>query len=223
MSPSCSSTLIRSPPLPPASPSSSSVSSPARVRRPPSGPSSSASCCSSAHGGLRLLVRLLGHDVGVVVGLDLVAHAVSPWFWVLPGARWPGGGCPGLPFLRCWRVCFFGCCRAAGFGGSGGSSTATGPAARAPGRTSCPWRRRAPAWPGERRRPGSRVVADHVELLAHRPQVGGGPVEEHADRERDAADGEDDRAARRAASSAAGRTGRSARRRACSCSSAGAG
>ena len=39
---------------------------------------------------------------------------------------------------------------------------------------------------------GRRVVADHVELLAHRPQVGGGPVEEHADRERDAADGEHD-------------------------------
>src|SRR5687767_6374870 len=32
----------------------------------------------------------------------------------------------------------------------------------------------------ERRGPGRRVVADHVELLAHRPQVGGGPVEEHA-------------------------------------------
>ncbi len=42
----------------------------------------------------------------------------------------------------------------------------------------------------ERRRPGGRVVADHVELLAHRPQVRGGPVQEHADRERDAADRE---------------------------------
>ena len=73
------------------------------------------------------------------------------------------------------------------------------------------------------RRARGRVVADHVELLAHRPQVGGGPVEEHADRERDATDREHHRAARRAASSAAGRTGRSARRPACSCSSAGAG
>ena len=38
---------------------------------------------------------------------------------------------------------------------------------------------------------GRRVVADDVELLAHGPQVRGGPVEEHADRERDAADRED--------------------------------
>src|SRR5689334_1119005 len=44
-----------------------------------------------------------------------------------------------------------------------------------------------------RRRPGGRVVPDHVELLAHRPEVGGGPVQEHADRERDATDGEDQR------------------------------
>ena len=75
----------------------------------------------------------------------------------------------------------------------------------------------------EGRSAGRRVVADHVELLAHRPQVRGGPVEEDADREGHATEAERHRAGRRAGSSAAVHRDRSARRPACSCASAGAG
>ena len=45
----------------------------------------------------------------------------------------------------------------------------------------------------EGRGSGRRVVADHVELLAHRPQVRGRPVDQDADREGDTTDSEDDR------------------------------
>ena len=41
--------------------------------------------------------------------------------------------------------------------------------------------------------PGRRVAPDHVELLAHRPQVRGQPVEQDTDREVDAGDGEEQR------------------------------
>src|SRR5829696_5088863 len=51
-----------------------------------------------------------------------------------------------------------------------------------------------PSLPGVvRRGPGRWVAPNHVELLTHRPQVGSEPVEQHADREVDAADGEDQR------------------------------
>ena len=73
------------------------------------------------------------------------------------------------------------------------------------------------------RGPGGRVVADHVELLAHRPQVRGGPVEEDADRERDTADREDQREDVEQHLLLLGVLPGHARRPACSCSSAGAG
>src|SRR5699024_5874202 len=42
-------------------------------------------------------------------------------------------------------------------------------------------------------RSGRGRIVDDPELLAHRPQVRGGPVQEHTDRERDSRDGEDQR------------------------------
>ena len=169
----------------------SSASVAARRRRPRASPAlvgparrsrRARSRCSARSRTRSLLVSLVRRRVG-------------------PGLRLP-------TCVRCSRDCFFGCWRAAGR-----RSTAPAPAAasdrgghrgRAVARLGgVPLRLRLRG-----RRAGRRVVADDVELLAHRPQVRRGPVEEDADRERDATDGEDERAARRAASSAAGRRAR---------------
>ena len=179
---------------------------------------------ASAHGGrsVRALSAVLGCRAFAGRRLRALPRSASARRLLAAAVgRGPGGVC----FLRWLRVCFFGCWRVG--------------RRRAPARSRRCRRRSGCAGSGSPlrcalggvalllglggRRARGRVVADHVELLAHRPQVRGGPVEEHADREGDAADREDHAGARRAASSAAGRTARSSRRPACSCSSAGAG
>src|SRR5205085_437500 len=83
-----------------------------------------------------VLVRqgLVGRMFGVLVGrglclghFEVLAHCWSPSF-VSPSC---GGFCDlfwGAWLLRCWRVCFFGCCRCAGRRSSISSTTAVVPA-----------------------------------------------------------------------------------------------
>ena len=224
------------------SPSFSSCSRRVRASRSPR-PAASSACVSVV--GLARLRRLsrsrrparrrpalrrpaLRPWLGRVLGHGLVSLGFFfGWDW--PPDFFCCGGFPPvffwgwLPpvFLRCWRDCFFGCWRWRG-------SLLLGHGRRLLRRL------RHHAVLGrlrlvplllrlEGRRSRGGVVADHVELLAHGPQVRGGPVEEDADRERDAADGEDHGQHVEQQLLLLGVRARSARPPACSCSSAGAG
>ena len=98
---------------------------------------------------------------------------------------WAGPAWPPLRLLRGW---FFGCCRGAGGAMTGLDLLRVDPVVLAPslGRLALLPR-------GVRGSVGLRVVADDVELLTHRPQVGGQPVDEHTDREVDAGHHEEER------------------------------
>ena len=199
------------------SPSFSSCST-AAASRPSSAPRrlgglvvSSSACASSVCVvvglrlvGLRLVgLRLVGlrfvRGLGRVLGHGLVSLGFF-FGWVWPPDFFCCGGFPPVFFwgwlppvcLRCWRDCFFGCWR---WRGSLRPRPRAASPPAAPSTTPClaAFALSRSSFASNGRRARRRVVADHVELLAHGPQVRGGPVEEDADRERDATDGEDHR------------------------------
>ena len=225
MSPSCSSRLTRS------GPSSARLVVVSSSLARPSASSSTSSTAAVARLGL---VGRLVH-----VRVQLGAHLVPPLFGSfgsfgsagsigavgsVRASCSAGSGSPGLP----WP-----CCAGRGSASSAAAAGRAGGRPRAAPRPSASSAVTTPCLAAlalvavllrlEGGRAGRRVVADHVELLAHRPQVRGGPVEEHADRERDAAEAEGHRQDVEQHLLLLGVRARSARRPACSCSSAGAG